>query len=353
MEIAWKIVLFSLGVVLILAVVRSGAKVAFMNYPSSEFISRTISRTIYSLYRLFLSDRRGYVTLQKRLYWFSPLFLFGMILAYFGIMLFGFALIYWSVGAEASLANSCLASGSALSTLGFYTPHMVSGEVISIIEGGFGLGVVVFLITFIPGYQSAVQQREDHAACLYARTNQSPDCESFYRWIVRFDLQNSMSAIWLQWEDYIRMIGDTHCDSPVLLFTPSTRTGQSWVVVVQAVLDAANFAASALQPQHVHGAKSCLQEGIYSMTRVAQSNPIRYCLPQNDGVADVVRGDFNTVCRHLASLGFELKDDLDAAWNTFDENRKRYESALTVLAHLSFVPMDHRLVKAAASNDGR
>lgn len=348
MEILWEIVLFSLGVVLILSVVRSGAKVAFMNYPSSEFISRTVSRAVYGFYRLFLSDRSDYVTRQKRLYWFSPLFLFGMILSYFGIMLFGFALIYWSIGAEVSLANSCLASGSALSTLGFYTPHMVSGEVISIIEGGFGLGVVVFLITFIPGYQSAVQQREDRAACLYARTNQSPDCESFYLWIVRFDLQESMSEIWLQWEDYIRMIGDTHCDSPVLLFTPSTRTGQSWVVVVQAVLDAANFAASALQPQHMHGAKSCLQEGIYSMTKVAQSNPIRHCSPPRECCADIVRDDFDAVCRHAASLGFSLKEDLDAAWKAFDGNRKRYESSLTILAHLSFVSLDHRLLKHTA-----
>ncbi len=343
MEIVLKTVLFILGVIVILSVVRSGAKVAFMNYPSSEFISRTISRTIYGLYRLFLSDRSSYITRQKRLYWFSPLFLFGMILSYFGVMLIGFALIYWSIGAEVSLANSCLASGSALSTLGFYTPHMVSGEVISIIEGGFGLGVVVFLITFIPGYQSAVQEREDHAACMYARTNQSPDCEAFYRWIVRCDLQENMREIWLEWEDYIRTIGDTHCDSPVLLFTPSIRTGQSWVVAILAVMDAANFASSVFRPQNENGARSCRQEGMYSLNRVARSNPIRHCRVRREEVSPADRGEFDDLCRKIKALGFPLRDDLDAAWIEFRECRTHYWPDLKTLADLAFIRLDHRL----------
>jgi hypothetical protein len=49
--------------------------------------------------------------------------------------------------------QAVMASGSALSTLGFLTPPGIPGQLLAILEGAMGIGIVVFYFTFIPGYQ--------------------------------------------------------------------------------------------------------------------------------------------------------------------------------------------------------
>jgi hypothetical protein len=42
------------------------------------------------------------------------------------------------------------------------------------------------------------------------------------------------------WEDWFRMLGDTHSVLPMLTMSPSVQSGQSWVSAAAAVLDAAH-----------------------------------------------------------------------------------------------------------------
>jgi hypothetical protein len=64
------------------------------------------------------------------------------------------------------LLQAVIASGSALSTLGFLTPPGIAGQLLAIPEGAMGLGIVVFLFAFIPGYQTAIRAREVKVAWL-------------------------------------------------------------------------------------------------------------------------------------------------------------------------------------------
>jgi len=78
----------------------------------------------------------------------------------------GFASLIWSSQAEHSLLQAVIASGSALSALGFLTPSDPSGQLLAIPEGAMGLGIVVFLLTFVPGYQTAIQHARVKVAWL-------------------------------------------------------------------------------------------------------------------------------------------------------------------------------------------
>jgi hypothetical protein len=79
---------------------------------------------------------------------------------WFGLVLGGFGLVIWSCQAEHSLLKAMIASGAQLSTLGFLTPPDTAGQLLAILEGAIGLGIVVFYFTFIPGYQTAIQLRQ-------------------------------------------------------------------------------------------------------------------------------------------------------------------------------------------------
>lgn len=337
MDIIWKIILFLFGLTLILSVARSACRVALMNYPSSEVISRAITWIIYRFYQIFLSIHHGTEGRQKCLYWFGPMFLFGSIASYFIITLFGFSFIYYVSGAEDGFITSCLASGSALSTLGFHTPGTLSGQIISIAEGGVGLGLVVFLITFIPSYQSIIQMREEKSAWLYSRTEQNPNCATLLTWISQSKKGCDLQEFWNNWEDYLRTIGDTHCDSPILLFTPSIRPGQSWLVSSLTLLDAANFSVTTLEPSGNGSARSCMEEGIYSLNRIVQFVPINPVQPERHPSALVPREKFDALCELLKSKGLTLKDNREQSWREFAENRSRYEPCIIGLSLISLL----------------
>ena len=102
----------------------------------------------------------------------------------------------WAVHAETRLVEAFIASGSALSTLGFRTPPSTLGQVLAIPEGAIGLGVVVFIFTFIPGYKAAVLAREDKTALLYARTRGVMTGVELLRSAQRGDTIGDMSDNW-------------------------------------------------------------------------------------------------------------------------------------------------------------
>ncbi len=62
----------------------------------------------------------------------------------------GFGAVIWGSYASPDWVQALVSSGSALSTVGFATPPNVIGQFIAFIEGGIGLFIVVFLLTFIP-----------------------------------------------------------------------------------------------------------------------------------------------------------------------------------------------------------
>ena len=82
----------------------------------------------------------------------------------------GFGAVNWGSYASPDPVQALLSSGSSLSTVGFATPPNVQGQIIAFVEGGIGLFIVVFLLTFRPEeYLTARQVRGDRVAGIYAR----------------------------------------------------------------------------------------------------------------------------------------------------------------------------------------
>lgn len=350
MEIFFRVIVGLIGLWFILLVMRSASKTALVNGSSREIITGTVSRCLYWTLSLVMGRQRSYRHRQKVLSWYGPLFLFVCIFLYFVLTMTGFALIYWALRAEPSLFKAFISSGSALSTLGFYTPTSEQGQIVAIIEGGIGLGVVVFLLTFIPGYQSAIQEREEKSACLYARTDDSPDCEAIYDWIRKSGSMGRVDDYWGSWESFLRDIGDVHAESPILVFTPSIRLGQSWVVSVFAVMDAVNMAATTLKGQGRATAIVCLKEGLTALRIVAESMQVYH---NSDPKSLVNREAYDALCGRLEVKGYEIEENREMSWLEFKNNRVQYEQVLVFLAETLFVVLKDQLTRFDAPNSDR
>lgn len=320
-----------IGMSLIAAVVGSCCRVALVNARTGDWLTGGLARGLYGAMGEILRRQRDYPARQKILAWFAPCFLLACIACYFVVTAAGFGLIYWAVGAEETLFRAMIASGSALSTLGFCTPSTPRGEVIAVFEGAVGLGIVVFLITFVPGYQNAIQRREEISAELYAHTGGKPTCTAVLR---AYFGQNALPAPLRDWEYFLRELGDIHAASPILILTPSVRSGQTWVVSVFAMLEAANFTAAVRDDPVGEAARICLLEGGLSLQRMAAA-----LHAESKNLRDIPfsRSEFDALWEPAEHAAHPAAKERERAWAEFTAARAQYAPYCRILATRLFV----------------
>ena len=182
MELLSRSAAFVIGVSLVLLFLQSVLRVSVVNRQKGDPLALIVGHVAHTTVAHLASRRRTYDRIQDALAWVLPLYVLLLITVWFVLVQMGFSLMIWSLQAEQSLLRAFIASGSALSTLGFLTPPDLSGQLLAIPEGAFGLGIVVFFFTFIPGYQTTVQTRELRVAWFYARAGPAPTALSFMEW---------------------------------------------------------------------------------------------------------------------------------------------------------------------------
>src|SRR5580698_2430844 len=259
------------GLWLLFLILRSMIRIALINRHYQDLFAEAAGHVVYTAVSLRLGHKRDTRDLHPVLLWFFPAYLLLLILGYFVGAMTAFVLLYWGIGAVSSWHQAFLASGSALNTLGFATPTTVVGQWLAIPEGALGLGIVVFLFTFIPGYQAVIRSREDKTSWLYVRTGERPTGVALLEWCHRAGITADMRDVWEAWEDWFRMLGDTHSVLPMLALSPSVQQNQSWVVAAAAVLDAATFAACSLVTKDAEAARICVRTGTRAFLAIAES----------------------------------------------------------------------------------
>src|SRR5215471_1834748 len=115
-------------------------------------ISASVAAFIHLVATRLAQYKRDYQSVQKIMLWAFPCYNLCLIATWFLLVQVSFACLYFSFDTTKGILKSFIASGSALSTLGFATPPSIGGQLLSVVEGAFGLGIVVFMFTFIPGY---------------------------------------------------------------------------------------------------------------------------------------------------------------------------------------------------------
>lgn len=332
-----------LGVLLVLVFLRSVLQVAVVNRERGDRLSRCVGWFVYSALAGRAAKRHSYAEVQDLLSWILPVYILLLIVVWFGIVQAGFSLLIWSFQAERSLLQAVIASGSALSTLGFLTPPDTAGQLLAILEGAMGLGVVVFYFTFIPGYQTTIQLRQAKVAWLYARAGGMLTNFTLVEW---FALSGSSdwNALWEDWESWFRNIAETHALAPMLAFVPTVQRGQTWVAAAAVALDSVSLYLSAFEARETSSAAVCYRTGVDALRLVAAE------LSDRRGVSPARRGEhltrsyFDAACERLIARGAALKTERDARWVRFVELRAGYEALLVNLAESLLVPAHGRLL---------
>ena len=340
---------FVIGVSLVLLFLQSVLRVSVVNRPKGDRLALIVGHVAHTTVAHVASRRRTYDRIQDALAWVLPLYVLLLIAVWFVLVQMGFSLMIWSLQAEPSLLRAFIASGSALSTLGFLTPPDLSGQLLAIPEGAFGLGIVVFFFTFIPGYQTTVQTRELKVAWLYARAGPAPTALSLMEWLHRSGGTYEATPVWEDWEAWFRLLIETHTRAPVVAVIPSVHRGQSWLVVAAAVLDTASLWLSSLDAKDHASATLCYSTGVNALKSIAVQLGRRPNRPAAGLPAEPLnRVGYEALCRRLESAGAPVKADTHSAWRCFTALRRDYEHLLPQLATSLLVPMDNSVLLPVA-----
>ena len=319
LQFAVRVAAFIIGLLLVLTFARSMMRVALVNHPTQDGVSRNVHRLAYYVSCVLRPGKLDDISAQQRRFLsLLPVFIFLLIFSWFFLVQTGFTLMIWSVHAETRLVEAFIASGSALSTLGFRTPPSTLGQMLAIPEGAIGLGVVVFIFTFIPGYKAAVLAREDKTAHLHTRTRGVMTGVELLRSAQRGDMIGDMSDSWHDWEKWFRMLHESHAVTPVLILVPSVFRGQIWVAAASTVIDAASLAISTLDVKGLEAGRICHQAGAEMLQVVAAALPMREtALARTEAYVTDASTNFDAAYDKLLADGFPVRGDREACRRTF------------------------------------
>jgi hypothetical protein len=350
MDLSLRVGAALIGLLVILAFLRSVLQVAIVNRQRGDWLARHVGWLVYATLARRALKRQSYADIQDVLAWVLPLYILLLIVVWFGLVQAGFSLLIWSSQAEHSFLQAVIASGSALSTLGFLTPPGIAGQLLAILEGAMGLGIIVFYFTFIPGYQTTIQLRQVKVAWLYARAGPGLTNFTLIEWFLLAGASD-WSELWEDWDSWFRNLAETHALAPILAFVPTVHRGQTWLVAAAIALDSVSFYLSALEARGMPSATVCHRTGVDALRLIAAELADRLAAaPRALEGRPLGRSDFDSACDRAAALGAAVKAERDACWLRFAELRGEYEVFLSSLADSLLVPVhDSLLLPLAAS----
>jgi hypothetical protein len=336
-------VVFVIGVALVLFFFRSIIRVALLNRHQRDRFVEFVSGVVWRVFRATAPRSAGQVKVNNHVLWYWPTTMFVLSISWFNLVLIAFACMLWSTRAEDTIFKALIGSGSALTTLGFYEPTTPHGLVLAVIQGIFGMFILTYVITFIPGYQTVIQARNDMVAWIYARSGAPATGAGLLAWFYANDDTDGLNGQWSVWEVGLRNVGEAQTMTPLLNYTRTTLCDQDWLSGIGTVLDAAALSLAALDASSRGPTQVCLDAGVRALTSIAGVVlPATANRPEGEQNS---RAEFDRACEQLRAAGAPVKADRESAWRDFSALRSRYWHLVGPLAEHTLSSPQHALAR--------
>jgi hypothetical protein len=249
-----------------------------------------------------------------------------------------FAGFQWSLD-QPTWRHALEISGSAVTSLGTFSPRSFGATVLDFGEAALGLGLVALLITYLPTIYAAYQRREREVSLLSVRAGTPP---SPIEMIVRFQLigfLDKTEEIWSDWEQWFVDVEESHTSMGSLVHFRSGLPDHSWITASGAVLDSASLLLSSVDVAREPRAALCIRSGYLALRHVADFFDIPYDPdPQPIDPIAVTRAEFDAALERLSEADVPLKPDREQAWHDFAGWRVNYDAVLLALCGLVWAP---------------
>ncbi len=205
--------------------------------------------------------------------YFGPLSLILLLAVWAALMIFGFALLYFSLGSPftdnnhtPSFFNDLYVSGTTIFTLGLgdVVPQTTLSRMLLVLEAGTGFGLLAVVMGYFPVIYSAFSRREVVISLLDARAGSPPTAGELLRRHSYEGADQALSNLLTEWERWSAELLESHLSYPLLCYFRSQHNNQSWLSALTAILD-----TSALLISGVHGQEARQAQLTFAMARHA------------------------------------------------------------------------------------
>jgi hypothetical protein len=184
---------------------------------------------------------------QSLLSIYGPLSLLVLLGFWALVLILGFALVYRGAGGISEggtgFAEELYYSGTTFFTLslGDVHPHTSFARLLTVVQGGTGLGFLAIVIGYLPALNQSFSKREVTISLLDARAGSPPTAGEM---LVRHNDEYGMESIRQllhEWERWSAELLESHLSYPVLAYFRSQHDNQSWLAALTSILDMSAF----------------------------------------------------------------------------------------------------------------
>ncbi|MEO8660091.1 MAG: potassium channel family protein [Bryobacteraceae bacterium] len=216
---------------------------------------------------------------------FGPSSMIGLLILWALSLVFGFALVEWSIGAplhatdgHPTLFDYLYMSGVTFFTLGYgdVTPTDTSGRIVAVIEAGVGFGFLAVVIGYLPVLYSVFSRREVSISLLDARAGSPPTAFELLRRLARAGDLRPLDTILQEWERWSAELLESHISFPVLAYYRSQHDNQSWLGAITAILDTCAIVMAGIRgvnPYHAGLTFAIARHAIVDMALIFNTHP--------------------------------------------------------------------------------
>jgi hypothetical protein len=336
--IALRAVAFVAGAALVAWTLLSAVRAVVLPRGEVVKLSRWVFLAWRDAFRVMLRFTHTFDERDRVMALYGPVALLTLPFAWIVLVLGGYMLMFWGLGAH-SWRHVFELSGSSIFTFGFVVPGPVPETLLAFSEAIFGLGLLALLISFLPSIYAAFSRREQLVALLETRAGNPPSVVQLMRRFYVIHGLDQLRPMFSQWEEWFADVEETHTSQAALVFFRSPLPRRSWLTSAGAVLDSASFAASTLDQPRNSQAELCIRAGYLCLRRIADFFAIPYDPdPAPTDPITVTREEYDAVYDELSSIGVPLKTDRDQAWRDFAGWRVNYDTVLVTIARLIMAP---------------
>jgi ion channel len=258
---------------------------------------------------------------------FGPLSLFLLFLLWGISLLVSFGLLFYAAGAGSFL--SCLyMSGSSFFTLGSATPRTGLEKIITIAEGGLGMGFLALVISYLPVMYQSFSRREAVISLLDARGGSPAAALELLRRHGHGQGMDCLPELLRSWEHWAAELLESHVSYPVLVYFRSQHDNQSWLAALTTILDTCTLVIQSTGGETGWQAQLTFAMARHAVVDLAQILRIEPRAPHPDRLPPA---DCQHLQKTLAKAGIDMTHD-SAAAEKIAELRAMYEPFVNSMA---------------------
>jgi hypothetical protein len=211
--------------------------------------ARFFYRSTWSLWRALAIRIPAGKKREAILSWFGPMSLLALLVTWVLGLIFGFALLHWSLGIplkpheDSTFSTYLYWSGGTFFTLGpgDVTTSSWLGRALAVAEAGLGFGFLALIIGYLPVTYQTFSRREVTISLLDARAGSPPSAGQLLLRAAQSGDCEAVDPLLAEWERWAAELLESHLSFPVLSFYRSQHNNQSWLAALTSILDTCAF----------------------------------------------------------------------------------------------------------------